>query len=255
MIERMLEWRLLSNADYTAIDSEGKNLACIHQRLPEWGEARGFEITRLESGPVLQRAGQRVRVILETISIEDFLAQQNGRQSWDLLVAHAFLDLVDIPTVLSGLFPLLSEAGLFYFSLNFDGLTILEPVLDHELDTLILTLYHRSMDERLVAGKQTGDSLTGRHLFLRILQAGGMISAAGASDWVVFPRSGGYTADESYFLHYILHTINQQLSGHPDLAQERFRAWIAERHAQVERGELIYLAHQLDILGKVAWKC
>jgi hypothetical protein len=29
----------------------------------------------------------------------------------------------------------------------------------------------------------------------------------------------------------------------------RFEAWIAERHAQIERGELVYIAHQLDFFG------
>ena len=29
-----------------------------------------------------------------------------------------------------------------------------------------------------------------------------------------------------------------------------FEAWIAERHAQIERGELVYITHQMDFLGQ-----
>src|SRR5712691_8440602 len=35
-------------------------------------------------------------------------------------------------------------------------------------------------------------------------------------------------------------------AAHPDLDAERFTAWIAQRHAQVEQGTLVYIAHQLD---------
>jgi hypothetical protein len=41
------------------------------------------------------------------------------------------------------------------------------------------------------------------------------------------------------------------LRNHPALEQVRFDRWITERHAQIERGELVYIAHQLDFLGQV----
>ena len=68
--------------------------------------------------------------------------------------------------------------------------------------------------------------------------------------WIVHPHEGGYPADEAYFLHFIIHTIYLALAGHPELDQERLVSWTAQRHAQIERGELVYIAHQLDIFGK-----
>jgi hypothetical protein len=32
----------------------------------------------------------------------------------------------------------------------------------------------------------------------------------------------------------------------------RLAAWIAERHTQIERSTLVYIAHQLDLLGRVS---
>ena len=48
--------------------------------------------------------------------------------------------------------------GLFYFSINFDGVTALEPQIDAHLDDEIMRLYHRSMDERVTGGRVSGDS-------------------------------------------------------------------------------------------------
>ena len=63
--------------------------------------------------------------------------------------------------------------------------------------------------------------------------------------------ANGYPADEAYFLHDIIHTIDLVLTGHPHLDAERLGAWVAQRHAQIEQGALVYIAHQLDVLGRM----
>src|SRR5262249_9484522 len=110
---------------------------------------------------------------------------------------------------------------------------------------------HQTMDRRLIAGKPSGDSRTGRHLFAHLRAAGAEVLAAGSSDWVVFASANGYHADEAYFLHFIIHTVHSALTGHPDVDPGRLADWIAQRHAQVEQGTLVYIAHQLDVLGRV----
>jgi hypothetical protein len=138
---------------------------------------------------------------------------------------------------------------LFYFTINYDGLTILEPVIDGDFDRLVLSLYDSTMKERSREGIQFGDHQTGRHLFEYITEAGGKVLAAGGSDWVVFPGTGGYPGDEAYFLHFIIETIYQALKDHPQLDQRRFLKWINNRHDQVERQELVYVAHQMDFFA------
>jgi hypothetical protein len=73
----------------------------------------------------------------------------------------------------------------------------------------------------------------------------------GSSDWVIFAGPHGYPSDEAYFLHFIIHTIGTALQGHPKLDPVRLRYWVAQRHAQIEAGSLVYIAHQLDFLGRV----
>lgn len=249
MIERAVEWGLLGYAEVTAIDSQAENIALAHQRLEKFGSSRGMQVHRLSDGLTLSAEGRLLHVALRTSDLFDFIRQEGTSRRFDLLIASAFLDLVDLDAALPGLFGLLRLGGNFYFPINFDGLTLLEPGVDPILDEQVIHLYHRTMDERQVSGKPSGDSRTGRRLFAALSSAGAEILAAGASDWVVHPTRHSYPADEAYFLRFIIHTIQQALAGHPELDPQRFAAWIAARFAQVARGELVFIAHQIDFAG------
>ncbi len=231
MVERLVEQGFIERGRYTAVDHHPPNIALARQRL-------------VHLPPTLY---------LELVADDlfAFAGRVHGRDRWDVLIAHAVLDLLDIPTALPVLFSLLKPGGLFYFSLNFDGATILEPAIDPPFDALVEQLYHRTMDERLVGGRPSGDSRSGRHLFTHLKNHGAEILAAGSSDWVVWARHGRYPADEAYFLHFIIHTIHGALQGHPDLDTAQFNHWIAQRHTQIESGELVYIAHQIDFLGQL----
>ena len=252
MFERMLDWGLLQFATYTALDLQAENIAYAPRRLADWAYLHAFQVSWSPSGEMIfERQARRIVLRLETIELFDFIAREKGAQVWDLIIAHAFLDLMNIPGVLDPLFELCVPNGHYYFSLNFDGLTLFEPIIEPALDERIQELYHRSMDERRVRDVASGGSHSGRRMFTYLRDAGASILAAGASDWVVFPTSGRYILDEAYFLHFIVHTIQQALNGSPELDKDRFEAWIAERHAQIVRGELVYIAHQLDFTGSL----
>ncbi|CUS05113.2 conserved protein of unknown function [Candidatus Promineifilum breve] len=232
MIDRLHERGLLAEGSrYTAVDADPALLA----------EAR----TRL--------AARELPVTLELVAadVHAFARRERGRRTWDLLVAHAFLDLVDAPALLPELFALLRPGGLFWFTINFDGLTALEPPVDPGFDDLVIDLYHRTMDERRLDGRPTGGSRAGRALLRQIPAAGGHILAAGASDWVVMPQAGHYSDDEAYFLHHMLHFFESSLTGRPELDPERFAAWLARRRAQIDAGELALIVHQIDVGGVV----
>lgn len=230
MIQRLHEHYLLHQTRYTAIDAMAANIQEAQRRL--------------EKLPLL------FPLELEACDLFDFIHREQGQRQWDLLIAHAFLDLMDVPRTLAQLFSLLRPGGLFYFTINFDGGTIFQPAIDPAFDAQVESLYHRTMDERITAGRPSGDSQAGRHLFLQLRQAGAEILAAGSSDWVVFAGQDGYPADEAYFLHFIVQTMHNALHDHPALDAPRFAEWIAQRHAQIRAGELVYIAHQLDFLGR-----
>jgi len=259
MVERLCADGMLTNTIYTAIDLEPTLIAEARRRLPQWAAAQGWQVqqdTPAYARPGghelhMQRPGQDIRVATEAIDVFRFIAREQDQRFWDLIIAQALLDLVDVPTTLPALLSLLRPGGLLYCPITFDGATVFQPEIDPEFDRAIEACYHQTMDQRLVAGKLSGDSHTGRHLFTHFQAAGAEVLAAGSSDWVVFAGANGYAADEAYFLHFIIHTVHTALTGHPDLDAERFTAWIAQRHAQIEQGTLVYIAHQLDVLGRV----
>lgn len=250
MLERILERKLLRHVMYTAIDNQTENIDAARRRLQSMPGICILETHKKQGRTANKQEQPLITLQLQERDILHMISLQQGKQLYDLLIAHAFLDLVDLPSSLGRILSLLKPGGLFYFTLNFDGLTLFEPQLDRLLDETIMQLYHHSMDERLQDGRPSGDSRTGRHLFTYLQECGGQILAAGASDWVVYPKEGSYPEDEAYFLHFILHTIETALSGHPELEPATLSSWIQKRQAQIERGELVYIAHQIDFIGK-----
>jgi len=228
MLQRFLEQGVFDQAHYTLLDQDKKNIE----------EAE------------LRTANAFPEMSLDFVNEDVFdYFEKNPGHKWDLVIAHAFLDLVNIAEFLSQLVGQLADQALCYFTINYDGVTIFEPEIDAELDSKILRLYHQSMDTRQKGDRLPGGSWAGRHLFLNLQRAGLHILEAGSSDWVVFPRQGKYLSDEAYFLHHILHFIEGSLSEHPEMDNSIFTNWLARRHEQVESGELIYIAHQLDFLA------
>lgn len=250
MVERLWDWGVLANARYTALDLDPENIAAAAARVPDFSLERDLQVDEMGAGEFqLIGPGRTFTVAFKAIDLFDFMAREDGRSSRDVLVAHAFLDLVDLNSTLPRLLALLKPGGWFYFTLNFDGATVFHPPVDADLDALMERLYHATMDERQVAGRPSGSSRTGRLLFSVLPHFGGRVLAAGSSDWVVFPGPQGYPDDEAYFLHYLVHTVDQALQGQPLLEEKTLRDWADTRHRQIDRGELLYVAHQLDFFG------
>jgi len=249
MLSRLLRWGLLDIADYTAVDESAENIHYAMEWLSRQAQEVGFKVE--ESGGMLRMYDGTSDIQVRLLASDVFEFAQTQPPRAHLLIANAFLDLLPLPDSLTSLFSLVEPNGLAWLTINFDGATIFEPQIDPLFDALVENLYHRSMDERLTAGQPSGDSRAGRHLFTYLSETGTEILEAGPSDWVVYPHHGHYPADEAYFLHFILHFFERTLSGHPDLDPARFAEWLAARRAQIEKGELVYIAHQMDFLVRV----
>ena len=244
MLARLLRREVIAQAEYTLVDESDENIRFARSWLPGWAGENGLEAEESDPNELRIFDSRRdVRVKLVRADIFDFIAQQPSTA--DLLIAHSFLDLLPMPESLPKLLSL--TKNLAWLTLNLDGVTALEPVVNAGLDTRIERLYHETMDTR----PSGGDSLSGRHLFGHLRQAGAEIEAAGASDWVVYPVNGAYPADEAYFLQFILHFFEESLGNHPELDPAVFADWLGKRRQQVERGELVYIAHQIDFLARI----
>lgn len=250
MVERLWDGGLFAAADYTGVDQSPEHIAAARACLMAFAQAKGAQVKDMgENGLSFTGPGLNLRVTLEAADMFDFTAREQGRAAWDVLLAHAFLDLVDLKTALPRLFGLLNAGGWFYFTLNFDGASIFLPPLEPNLDARIENLYHADMDSRRVNGRPSGSSRTGRLLFDLLPRCGGRVLAAGSSDWVVFPGPEGYPGDEAYFLRHIIDTVEAAVRGRAGLGEALLDEWIYARRRQIDRGELVYIAHQLDFFG------
>jgi SAM-dependent methyltransferase len=245
MVARLVDWGAVSGGEYTLLDADQQLLAASRRWLRDWAAARGLRAELLPDG--LQLGDLRVRLVHAELGT--YLEAAHGTLA-DVLIANAVLDLVDVRAVLPGLLRLLVPGGIYWFTINYDGETIFEP--GHPLDDQIMRAYHRDMDERIRYGRPAGESRTGRLLCHHLRDARAPARAAGSSDWVVHPvRDGNYPADEAYFLRSILSTIQDALRSRPDRVEPADLAdWLAVRGRQLAAGELVYIAHQLDFVGR-----
>jgi SAM-dependent methyltransferase len=216
--ERMAEWRILeslSDLRYTAVEPREELAA----------EAR----RRLEPLPFPWA--------VERATLEEF-SRDHGA-SVDLVVAHAFLDVVPLAPALAALVEIVRPGGLLYLPITFDGETVFEP--SSPGDALVLSAYHQTMEAN-------GSSRTGRKLFHALPEHGAEILEIGSSDWIVHPSGGRYPSDEEFFLEFLLHTIEGAVRAR--VSETVLDPWLAERRHQLAEAELFYCAHQLDVLAR-----
>jgi len=248
MVARLMDWGVVGTGEYILLDADRPLLDDSRRWLRDWAAARGLRSDLLPDG--LQVGDLRVR--LEHAELGRYLEAAPRAQGVpaDVLIANAVLDLVDVPAILPGLLRLLVPGGVYWFTINYDGESIFAP--GHPHDDQVLQAYHRDMDERVRYGRPAGDSRTGRRLFHHLRAAGAPALAAGSSDWVVSAGpDGNYPDDEAYFLRSILSTIQDALRSRPDRVEPADLAdWLAMRGRQLAAGELVYIAHQLDFVGR-----
>jgi SAM-dependent methyltransferase len=245
MAARLMDWGVAGAGEYILLDADRHLLDCSRQWLRDWAAARSLRGDLLPDG--LQVGDLRVRLV--PAELGRYLQADHGALA-DVLIANAVLDLVDVPAVLPGLLRLLVPGGVYWFTINYDGETIFMP--GHPHDDKVMRAYHRDMDERVRYGRPAGDSRTGRRLFHYLRAAGAPPLAAGSSDWVVSAGpDGSYPGDEAYFLRSILSTIRNALRSRQDQVEPADLAdWLAVRGRQLAAGELVYIAHQLDFVGR-----
>lgn len=244
MVERLLALDALPRrTEYTAVDVDPATVETARNRLPDRLERAGYDVARTDDAVRFERGNRTVSLDLVVDDAVGFVARERDRgRVWDLLVGHAVLDVIGVdalPTLLRAV-----PGGFCYFPITFDGATRFEP--PHSLDRQIERRYHRYLD-----GKPDGSSRAGRRTLRRLQQQAVDVLAVGGSDWVVYPVDGDYPAEEAYFLHYSVDTIEGALADDSAIPADALTDWTETRHRQIDDGELTYVAHQLDMLGRV----
>ena len=145
---------------------------------------------------------------------------------------------------------MLRKNGIFYSTINYDGLTtFLPPCQEESFERDLLSVYNFSMDTRTVNGKSTGGSRTGSRIFGAAQQRGFSIIDYGSSDWQVFPKKGRYSKDERFFLKSIIMMIYKEGSLCTSIDKRKLEEWYNMRLGQVDDNLITLITHQTDILA------
>lgn len=244
-----LENQPVDTLHYTLVDRNGENLSAARSNVAKWANDRGYDVETAIDSIILGRDSYSVELELHHDDLFEY-AQRDGTEGFDAIIAQAVIDLLDLEDFFRALRPHLRRGGLWYLPIHFDGLTSFEPPTAPDIDGQIIRLYHESMSG---SEEQEGSrATTGRQLLSWIQASEDALLAAGSSDWVVFPRQDGYPNDEAYFLSHMLHFIEEELCTHPDLDEETLSQWLETRRRQIAENELIFIAHQLDVLAESA---
>lgn len=264
MVPRLIDWEVLppGRTRYVAVDRDGDTLGGVAPFLREWAADRA-DISIADAGSSADSETIVVESPTRTVTVEPVVGDaaayaESTAGEWDALIGMALLDVLGLDK-LDPLLDALAPGGIYYFPITFDGGTRFRPV--HPDDRAVERLYHRHMDE-----KPGGNSRAGSAALARLREADGstLLGVAG-SDWVVRPGESGnrYPGDEAYFLRHLLTTVEDAVgeviatknqTGAADsstLSAVDLDAWLRDRRSQVDRGELTYLTHQLDLLGRV----
>jgi len=248
MIERLINWKMLQFAEYTAVDIDPVNIATLPQRLSTFAAIQKFDFKANENIKELRISNQNTNILVRYVQqdFRDHIRSHESQNYYDVIISHAVLDILPLQESLNQLFNCLKPEGQFWFTLNYNGVTHFEPVLDPILDNKIEQIYNQSMDQRTV---ETGGSETGRKLFKVIPQAGGRIQAVGSSDWVIHTQDAEFNSEEKYLLQCILQMVFDSVSSNGEISSTQLEKWYTRRLEQIEDGSLIYHAHQLDFCG------
>ncbi len=224
--ERMRDRGLVAAStkiQYTAVEPRRELLTEARRRL----DSPSFE------------AFEAFETELRDETLETFARAGENAERFDLVVAHALVDILDLSPTIDALVRLARSGGLLYLPITFDGETTFEP--SREEDSVVCSAYHGTMNE----------PGTGRRLFHALRSHRVDVLEMGSSDWIVHPAGEGaptYPDDEAFFLRCILSTIEGAVEGRVDPAV--LDAWMTARTRQVDEGELVYIAHQIDVLGR-----
>ena len=74
MLERALEWGLLTSAEYTAIDSMQENVEEALRRIPRWARGNGYDVSDRDAGSLrLESDEGNIRAIIKPMDVLNFM--------------------------------------------------------------------------------------------------------------------------------------------------------------------------------------
>ncbi|OKY78351.1 MAG: putative SAM-dependent methyltransferase [Candidatus Methanohalarchaeum thermophilum] len=237
MIKRCIKWGFSSEIEYWGIDKNGELIEPAKKNLVDF--LTNYGLNYYINGDRI-KVDDNVKVDVRFYQSELMDFRRNNY--FNLLLANSFFDLVDIDKSIKKILSLSEKNAIFYFTINYDGITRFLPYVDIKLDNKIEKIYNGSMNDLNCRYDQ---SRSGSYLVDSLKKHKCEIKNLGPSDWVINPSFG---ENEKYFLLYILNLIQETVRSQ-DSFDERTEKWFSKRRQQIKKEELFFRACNLDMVG------
>ena len=235
---------------FTGVDFAAELLAVACSEMTALLNSKGFVVQCDKS--LIKASAPNREFTLKTIatSVNEY---QPGSQKFDLITAHAVMDLLPLNETVKRFKDWLKPGGLLFCSMNYDAQTVLFPhYTDWKFEQKLLKVYNLSMESRRTGdGQLTGGAYCGRRLFQELQNQGFKIAAYASSDWNITPLEGAYRDQDQLILACILHWVNTEGVNSSNIDPANLKRWFTERQNQLGRCELGMIIHQIDIFAKI----
>jgi SAM-dependent methyltransferase len=243
---RLLQSGLTTPLSLTALDRDRGLLDIARQDAEGWLRALGLE-PRVEDGAI-QTRGERLAAM--RFAAGD-LKDHRPDRLYNVITAHAFLDLSPLPQALRQFAAWLEPGGYLYASINYDGDTALAPSYQvATFDATILRHYNDSMELRRVDGQATGGAYCGRRLQALLPDHAFDIVACGSSDWNISPFEGEYRNSDAICLKALLDFIGCEGQRSKLLEADQLDRWRDDRLRSLQQCRLGMRISHLDLLAR-----
>ena len=250
---------ILDDFEYTGVDADPRNNESALITAVELLKASDYRAAAAPGDPapaIWTRRGANgtstITVEIRTADLLEYLPTiAAGDRKFDAVVAHAVLDILPLDIAVSLVASVLPQAGVFYSTINYDGVTSVFPAFDSDrFETTLLDAYNLSMDTRTANGEPTGGSRTGSAVYHAFEKNGFDVIGFGPSDWSVFPWNGTYNEKADIFLRSIVDMIHAEGRMSEMVDKKELTVWYDVRNAQIDSCALGLVVHQTDIIGE-----
>lgn len=252
MLRRLIDGQAQGFLSLTGLDINAELLSIARREMKRLLRQKGYRLSIEGARMIAARNFRKIAIDYIHCPLWDFNPARSKRP-YDLITAHAFMDMVPLERALMRLADWLGEGGLFYATLNYDGETaFFPPYEDEAFEMQVLAEYDASMEKRHLQGERIGGAKAGRRLHGALEKTGFLIIAYGSSDWNITPYRGHYRDQDEKVLKDLLIMMRQEGTRQPAIDQNELKRWYAERCRLLEENRLGLIVHQLDILARRA---
>lgn len=231
------------------------NFISVMEKLIEFDKLVAFDVNSdlIEKAIVNFKENNKIKFLVHNLYDTEKLLISND---FDLVIGLAFLEHTFLDEAIPILKRFCKSNGYMYFAHNYMSPTIFQPTFDDVIDRRIVTNFDGfSIENQIYKEKRAGDSRCGAKLFSKFCEHGLDIIHFECTDWLLYPKPGGYSKEEAEILRMLVNFF-YQANKNPliplslRVGDKILDEWKFTRLSQIEENKLVFICPQTSILVK-----